>query len=54
MQELELPPTRLVATRSSDVREIAQPELDDIQRRGLPLARHLRTGLDFYRTLARG
>jgi hypothetical protein len=53
MAALALPPTRLVATRSSYVMEIAQPELDEMLRRGLPLAPHLRAGLDFYRTLVR-
>lgn len=54
MQELNLPPTRLVATRPSYVIEIAQPALDEMLRRGIPLEAHLRAGLDFYRMLARG
>lgn len=53
MQALNLPPSRLVATRSSYVMEIAPAELDEMLRRGLPLAPHLQAGLDFYRTLAR-
>ncbi len=53
MLALGLPPTRLVATRPSYVMEIAQPELDEMLRRGLPLAPHLQAGLDFYRSLAR-
>lgn len=54
MQALQLPPSRLVATRPGYVMEIAQPDLDDMLRRGIPLEPHLRAGLDFYRTLARG
>ncbi|HVR49308.1 MAG TPA: hypothetical protein VMS38_06185 [Pseudorhodoferax sp.] len=53
MQELDLPPTRLVATRPSYVMEIAQPDLDEMLLRGLPLAPHLQAGVAFYRTLAR-
>ena len=53
MLALGLAPTRLVATKRSYVMEIEQAALDEMLRRGIPLAPHLRAGLDFYRKLAR-
>ena len=53
MQALMLAPLRLVAIQRSYVMQIAQSDLDEMLRRGLPLQPHLQAGLNFYRTLAR-
>lgn len=54
MQWPGLPPTRLVATQRGYVMEIAQAELDEMLRRGLPLQPHLDAGRGFYRSLVPG
>lgn len=43
--------TRVVATAKSYVMEIDQTQLDEMLRRGLPLAPHLEEGMRFYRAL---
>ncbi|QTG16981.1 hypothetical protein G6M86_27160 (plasmid) [Agrobacterium tumefaciens] len=42
--------TRLVATATSHVLQIAQADLDEMIRQGFPVSRHLEKGLEFYRT----
>lgn len=51
MQSLGIGDTRVVATASSYVMQIQQPDLDEMLKRGFAFGPHLQAGLDFYRSL---